>query len=166
LTQPLIALAALAVALFLPSPALAQESRRMGDTRQPRRTVEAVLRLEREIMDAIRAKDAKALGYILTADFVYRTPGSELSRAEFLNNIASFPGQILSVEGSGQRVSVYGDTAVLTGVQHARVRTEGGAEQTGINAFTDIFVKRRGRWRLALAYGVDLPQPSAEPSKP
>ena len=134
----------------------------MTDRRQSRRTDEAILCLERLIMDAIRAKDAKALGYILTADFVYRTPGSEQSRAEFLKNIASFPGQILSVEGSELRVSVYGDTAVLTGVQHARVRTEDGAEQAGTNAFTDIFVKRRGRWKLALAYGVDLPAPSAQ----
>lgn len=134
----------------------------MTETRQPQSTPDAILCLERLIMDAIRAKDAKALGHTLTTDFVYRTPGAEFSRAEFLQNIASLPGEILSVEGSELRVNVYGDTAVLTGVQHARVRTEDGVEQTGINAFTDIFVKRRGRWKLALAYGVDLPTPAAQ----
>jgi ketosteroid isomerase-like protein len=163
----LIALAALSVAFFLPPTcARAQEQRGMTDARQPRRTVESILRLEREIMGHIRAKDTRALERLLTADFVYRTPGAELSRADFLKGIASVPGRITSVEGEGLRVSVYGETAVLTGVQRARVRADGGSEQEGLSAFTDVFVKRNGRWRLALAYGVELPPPTAEPSKP
>jgi len=135
------------------------------DARQPRRAVESILRLEREIMAHIRAKDARALERLLTEDFVYRTPGAEVSRADFLKGIASVPGRITSVEGEGLRVSVYGETAVLTGVQRARVRADDGSEQEGLSAFTDIFVKRRGRWRLALAYGVELPTPSAEPTQ-
>ena len=138
----------------------------MTDSPQPRRTVEAVLRLERETMDAIRAQDAKALGRILADDFVYRTPDAEMGRADFLRNVTSLPGNLLSVGGTNLRVSVYGETAVLTGVQRAVLRTEDGAEHASTVAFTDIFVKRRGRWRLALAYGVELPAPSAEPSKP
>ena len=135
----------------------------MADTRRPGRTAESILRLERETMDAIRAKDAKALERILTSDFVYRTPGAELSRAEFMQNVASLPGRILSVEGSELRVSVYGDTAVLTGVQRSRVRTDDGAEHRSTVAFTDVFVKQRGRWRLSLAYGVELPEREGEP---
>ena len=134
----------------------------MTDARRPRRTVASILHLEREIMKHIRAKDTRALERLLTADFVYRTPGAELSREDFLKGVASVPGRITSVEGEGLRVSVYGETAVLTGVQKAVVRTDDGVEHTGTNAFTDIFVKRRGRWRLALAYGVELPAPTAQ----
>ncbi|HEX8285706.1 MAG TPA: nuclear transport factor 2 family protein [Pyrinomonadaceae bacterium] len=130
----------------------------MSQQRAPRRTVESVLRLERETMDAIRDKDAAALERVLAPDFVYRTPGAELTRAEFLHNVTSLPGRILSVEGEGQRVSVYGDAAVLTGVQRARVRTDDGEEHASTVAFTDVFVKQRGRWRLSLAYGVELPE--------
>jgi ketosteroid isomerase-like protein len=162
LTQPLIARAALAVALFLAPHARAQESRSMTDARPPRRTAEAILRLEREIMNHIRAKDARALERLLAADFVYRTPGAEVGRADFLKGIAAVPGRIMSVEGEGLRVSVYGETAILTGVQRARVRADDGTEQEGASAFTDVFVKRNGRWRLALAYGVELPAPSAQ----
>jgi ketosteroid isomerase-like protein len=121
------------------------------------------MRLERETMDAIRAKDAKALGRVLAEDFVYRTPGAELSRAEFLQNVTQLPGRILSVEGEGLRVGVYGEAAVLTGVQRARVRTDDGAEHASAVAFTDVFVKERGRWRLSLAYGVELPAGEPEP---
>ena len=135
----------------------------MTEQPAPGRVVESVLRLERETMDAIRTKDARALERILADDFVYRTPSAELSRAEFLQNIASFPGRILSVEGEGLRASVYGDTVVLTGVQRARARTDDGAEHLSTVAFTDVFVKRRGRWRLSLAYGVELPERAPEP---
>lgn len=135
----------------------------MTEPRTPRRVVESVLRLERETMDAVRAKDAGALERILAADFVYRTPGAELTRAEFLQNVSQLPGHILSVEGEGLRVSVYGDTAVLTGVQRARVRTDDGAEHASTVAFTDVFVKERGRWRLSLAYGVELPERASPP---
>ena len=138
----------------------------MADARRPGRTVESILRLEKAIMAYIRAKDTRALGRLLTADFVYRTPGAEVSRADFLQGVASVPGRIISVGGEGLRVSVYGETAVLTGVQRARARAEDDTEQEGVSAFTDVFVKRRGRWLLALAYGVELPTPAAEPSKP
>ncbi len=134
----------------------------MAEQRQSGRTVESILRLERETMDAIRTKDSKALERILTADFVYRTPGAELSRAEFLQNISSFPGQILSVEGSELRVNVYGDVAVLTGLQTSRARLEDGTEHTSNVAFTDVFVKQGGRWRLSLAYGFELPAQAGE----
>ena len=137
----------------------------MAEQSQPGRTAASILRLERETMDAIRAKDAKALERILTADFVYRTPGSELSRAEFLQNVAAFPGQILSVEGSELRVKVYGDVAILTGLQTSRARLEDGTEHTSKVAFTDVFVKQRGRWRLSLAYGFELPEQAGEPER-
>ncbi|HZB46645.1 MAG TPA: nuclear transport factor 2 family protein, partial [Pyrinomonadaceae bacterium] len=119
-----------------------------------------------EIMDHIREKDTRALEPLLTADFVYRTPGGEVGRADFLKGVASVPGRITSVEGEGLRVRVFGEVAVLTGVQRARVRADDGSEQEGLNAFTDVFLKRNGRWRLALAYGVELPTPAAQPSKP
>jgi hypothetical protein len=168
MNKPLIALAALAVA-FLSTPPVggqALEHLRMKGVSEKQRMVEAVLRLESEIMDRIREKDTRALEGLLTADFVYRTPGAELSRADFLKGVASVPGRITSVEGEGLRVRVYGELAVLTGVQRARVRADDGSEQEGLNAFTDVFIKRRGQWRLALAYGVELPTPPAQPSKP
>ncbi|HEX8559366.1 MAG TPA: nuclear transport factor 2 family protein [Pyrinomonadaceae bacterium] len=137
----------------------------MPDARQPRRAVTSVLRLERETMEAIRTKDARALGRVLADDFVYRAPGSEIGRADFLKGVASLPGRILSVEGEDLRVSVYGETAVLTGVQRSRVRTDDGAEHSSVVAFTDVFVRRGGRWRLALAYGVELPAGAEQPQQ-
>jgi hypothetical protein len=123
---------------------------------------EAVLRAEHETMQAIGRKDDAALERILDAEFVYRTPaGDEFARAEFLRNVAAMPFEILSVTAEGLKASVFGEAAVLTGVQRARVRAE-GREQESVVAFTDVFVRRRGRWLLRLAYGVELPgQPAS-----
>ena len=137
----------------------------MADPPQPRSTAESILRLERETMDAIRAKDARELERVLAPDFVYRAPGAELSRAEFLHNIASLPGRILSVEGTELRVNIYSETAILTGVQRSRLKTDDGVEHASDVAFTDVFVRHDGRWQLALAYGVELPALEAEPER-
>lgn len=117
----------------------------------------AVLRAEAQTMEAIGRKDAAALERVLDEGFVYRTPGgAELSRAEFLRNVAGMPFEILSVRGEGLRVDLFGAAAVVTGVQRARVRAD-GREQESVVAFTDVFAQRRGAWRLRLAYGVELP---------
>ena len=127
-----------------------------------------ILGIEREIMAAIEKKDAEALSRLLAGDFVHRTPeGEELSKDAFLKNIASIPFEILSVRGEGLKVSSFGETAVLTGVQKATVRNDDGGEEVGRGAFTDVFVRRGGRWLLVLAYSVELPAapPEGEAAK-
>jgi len=41
-------------------------------------------------------------------------------------------------------VNVYGETAVLTGVQYAEARPLEGQPEESVVAFTDIFVRREG----------------------
>lgn len=119
---------------------------------------QAILQIERDIMAAIKNKDAATLEQLLADDFIYRTHfGAEAAKAEFLKSIASFPVEILAIRGEELKVNVYGDTAVLTGVQIAEARaTEGAAEESAV-AFTDVFVRLEGRWLMVLAYGVELP---------
>ena len=168
MTQRLIALATLAVAFFCAPTATAQapEHQRLKGVSEQQQMVDAVLHLEQEVMDAIRDRDVKALEGIMDTDFVFHTPDAEMSRSDFLTNIKALPGHILSVEGMGLRVKVYGETAVLTGVQRTVLRTDDGIEHESRVAFTDVFFKRRGRWRLALAHGVDLPLTSTGTARP
>lgn len=128
-------------------------------------TSEVVLKIERDIMAAIRSKDATALAPLLADDFVYRTHfGAEANKTEFLESIASFPVEILSLRGEELKVNFYGEIAVLTGVQRAEARApEGQAEESAV-AFTDIFRRSEGRWLMVLAYGVELPSESHEDS--
>ncbi len=125
----------------------------------------AILQIERDIMAAIKNKDAATLEPMLGDDFIYRTHfGAEADKAEFLKGIASFPVEILAIRGEELKVNVYGETAVLTGVQLAEARApEGNAEESAV-AFTDIFVRRDGRWLMVLAYAVELPSEPDEDS--
>jgi hypothetical protein len=65
------------------------------------------------------------------------------------------------------RVDVYGETAILTGVQVAEAMPPEGETEQSVVAFTDVFVRRDGRWVLVLAYGVELPSdidPTVDPN--
>jgi ketosteroid isomerase-like protein len=126
-------------------------------------TNQIILKLNQEVMAAIKNKDAASLEPLFADDFIYRTHfGAEAGKAEFLQSIASMPLEILSVRGEELKVNVYGETAVLTGVQHAEARPLAGEAEESVVAFTDVFVKREGRWLMVLAYGVELPTGSDE----
>ena len=131
----------------------------------PVETSQLILKIERDIMAAIKGKDSATLESLVADDFIYRTHfGAEANKSEFLKSIASFPLEILAIRGEELKVNVYGETAILTGVQHADVRTpEGNAEESAV-AFTDVFARREGQWRMVLAYGVELPSEPAEDS--
>ena len=118
---------------------------------------QTILGIGQEVFDAIRRKDAASLGRFLAEDFVHRgADGAEAGREEFLRNIGDMPVEVVSVRGEHLRVDVYGEVALMTGVQRAAWRQGGEAEGVSSVAFTDVFVRRGGRWLMALAYGVEL----------
>lgn len=119
---------------------------------------EEVLTIERQIMAAIRQKDVAALEPMLADDFCYRTHfGAETDKAGFLQSVTSTPFEILSLHGEELNVNIYGDTAVITGVQIAEARPPEGEKEESVVAFTDVFVRRDGRWLMVLAFAVELP---------
>ncbi len=125
---------------------------------KPSKTVEAILQLGRDTMEAIKYKDVDALDRIVADDFIHRSPGGgDAGKAEFLKSVASLPVKVVEIWGEELKVSVYGETAVLTGVQRVKTKSTDGEEEAGTGAFADVFVRRDGRWRIVLAYSVDLP---------
>ena len=120
--------------------------------------IETIHKIELRTMEAIKQKDTAALISILSEDFTHRTPtGVDANRSEFLQGIANLPLEVLSISGDNLKVNVYGETAVLTGVQRVTVRDVDGKEESGAGAFMDVFVKTKDGWRMVLAYSVDLP---------
>jgi ketosteroid isomerase-like protein len=116
-----------------------------------------ILGIEQEVFTAIRQKDVNALSRFLANDFIHRTPdGSEAGKEAFLRSIAAMPVEVSSIRGEHQKVCVYGEVAVLTGVQRAEWRQEDTAEGVSSVAFTDVFALREGAWLMVLAYGVEL----------
>ena len=124
---------------------------------QPIDERERILATAVAIADAIGARDLARLGTLLSADFVHRKAGAGASgAAAFLAAIERVPGEILSVGLARIEIDMAGDGALVTGVQHARVRFDGELiEDT--RPFVDWLVKESGEWRLRAA--VELPGP-------
>lgn len=127
----------------------------MSDVKQEIEQV--LLGIGQEIFAAIQRKDAEAFGRFLADDFVHRSrDGSATGKTDFLLGISELPVEILSISGENERVDVYGDVAVVTGVQRAEWSQDDGAEGVSLGAFTDVFSRRDGKWLLVLAYNVDV----------
>ena len=129
----------------------------MSSSDQNQAIEQLILGIGQEVFTAIRQKDVDSLGRFLAKDFVHRGPdGSESGKQAFLRSISEMPVEVSSIRGEHQRVDIYGEVAVLTGVQRAEWRQGEVAEGVSSVAFTDVFARRGDRWLMVLAYGVDL----------
>jgi hypothetical protein len=114
-----------------------------------------VLQAATEIATAIERRDVGALKRAVAPGFLHRTPGGETRDADtFLGGILAIPGEILFVRLQSVDVDLSEAGALVTGIQHARVRVDGD-DIDDRRAFVDWFVTHEGRWRLRVA--VDLP---------
>jgi hypothetical protein len=112
---------------------------------------DAVSASAKDIAAAIGRRDQATLRDLLSAEFVHRTPGgSTVALEPFLSAVGEIPGEILSITVDQLTVDIAGDAAIVTGMQHARVRLDSGVVDD-IRPFADWFVKDGGRWRLRVA---------------
>jgi ketosteroid isomerase-like protein len=118
---------------------------------------ERILEVAVAIADAIRARDVAALRTLLSSDFVHRQAGAGSSdAAAFLSAIERIPGEIVSVNLARVAIDLAGDSALITGLQHARVRLDDEVIDD-TRPFVDWLVNESGQWRLRAA--VELPSP-------
>jgi ketosteroid isomerase-like protein len=124
---------------------------------QPIDERERILATAIAVADAIGARDVARLSTLLSADFVHRKAGAGGTGASaFLAAIERIPGEILSVNLARIEIDLAGDSALVTGIQHARVRLDGELiEDT--RPFVDWLIKESGAWRVRAA--VELPGP-------
>ncbi len=74
---------------------------------------------------AIGRRDVAAVRALLAHDFVQRAIGGGSAHAsEFLAAVAQIPGEILSVDLEHLEVDLTDAGALVTGIQHARVRVD------------------------------------------
>ena len=117
---------------------------------------ETILSIGHQIYEGIRRKDAGFLRQFLADDFVQRgADGTEASKEEFLRAISEMPFEIGSVSGEHERVSVFGEVAIMTGVQVAQWRQSDEEHGVSSVAFMDVFTRRDEKWLLVLAFSAD-----------
>jgi ketosteroid isomerase-like protein len=120
----------------------------------------AIVALSHAILEAIVRHDSTALAAYLSLDFVLMGAGGRLDRAAFLESVGDATFEAKSFGFEWIDVQLLGATAVAAGIQCVDV-VDGGRDVISRGAFTDVFVREAGGWRLAAAHAVDLPAPEA-----
>lgn len=108
---------------------------------------QSLLQIERDWNQALLAKDYKALDRIMAEDWVgidFR--GMPVTKAESIAELKAGGSGNQSVELGDMTVKVFGDTAIVIGSDTEK-STYHGKDTSGRYAWTDVFVKRHGRWQ-------------------
>ncbi len=121
-------------------------------------SVDEFTRVSHVILDAIVTRNARTLDACLADDFVSLAPGGGRQRKhEFIQAITEAAFDVTSASFEGLEIETFGDVAVVVGIQRAEVRLPSGVQVTSRAAFTDVFVRQGGGWRLRVAQATDLP---------
>ena len=110
------------------------------------------------LLTAIRGRDPNTLDRLLHGEFVQiNEAGVRTRRDAFITAVVASDYDFSDLKFDSLSVDVFGDTAVVCGVQRAVVRISGGENLTGRSAFTDVFVRSTSGWLLRIATSADLP---------
>ena len=106
---------------------------------------------------AIAHRDAPAIRHIVAPDFVLRSPGKPaVALSAFVEGILGIEAEIVFIQLQHLEIDIAGDSALATGIQHARVRIQGETFDE-LRPFVDWFTRNpSGRWQLQVA--LDLPE--------
>jgi len=121
--------------------------------------------MEDDWQKATRTKDAALLKRIIADDWVATDDkGKILNREQYISQTiasgssvsSSNPDVIQSNENTDMKVRVYGNTAVVTGGLTEK-GTRNGTAYTDTYKWTDVFVKRGGRWQAVVSQWAKVP---------
>jgi ketosteroid isomerase-like protein len=116
-----------------------------------------VLHIQQQFWAALQAKDAALFEQVLAPEFLSRSPGQpDQDQAAFIANLTGFPARVLAVGCEDLAVHFFGDVAVVTGLQTARVELPDGRVVANNIAITNVLRLTDAGWRMVLAHPVEL----------
>lgn len=111
--------------------------------------LDEVRRLDSEITVATWSGDADWFEENLTDDYMLITPGGTIrTKRDVIRELATPGLRMEPYEAREVNIRLYGDAAVVTGRMLQRFAI-GGTRYANDLRYTDIYVKRKGRWVLA-----------------
>jgi ketosteroid isomerase-like protein len=118
----------------------------------------ALAQIERELMDAMLKGDAAPVERHYADSFTFTTPeGEVLGKAQVISNLKSGALKFESSRVDDMKVHVYGDAAVVTMRTTDRGKVN-GVDVSGRYRWTDVFIRRGGRWQLVASQGTRIVQ--------
>ena|SRR2546422_5197265 len=120
---------------------------------------QTLLQLERDWEQANAKNDLAALDRILAPEFVNTdSDGLLRTRAEVMTARKSGAVKFTAFSQGDYKVHVFGDTAIVTG-RMAIKGTREGKDYAGQERFTDVFLRRDGRWRAVSTHASRVAKP-------
>jgi ketosteroid isomerase-like protein len=118
---------------------------------------QTIMQLERDGGQALIKKDIATMGRILADDWVaIDYTGHTIAKTEALADLKSSASSIQSMDFGPMKVRVFGDSAVVTGSDTEK-STYKGKDSSGHYVWTDVFVKRDGRWQIVASQSIKTP---------
>jgi ketosteroid isomerase-like protein len=117
----------------------------------------SVYQAQQDFWAALKSKDKEALERLLAEDFVGWSPGqTNQDRAAFITTLTGFPGKVRSVGSENLEIHIWGNIAVVSGVQSAEVELADGQLKTNRIAITNVFQEQQGHCVMKLAHAISL----------
>jgi ketosteroid isomerase-like protein len=111
--------------------------------------------LEEQLASTWKQRDCAGWGALIADDWsVTHIDAQVITKAEALEMCRTGPSVSSAVDQL--RVRVYGDTAIVTGRANASV--SGSTPQVIVLRFTDVFVRRDGRWVVVASHATRVPE--------
>jgi ketosteroid isomerase-like protein len=115
-----------------------------------------LMQLEQRMFDALLKGDSAALADHVADDAVFTDPGGVVNtRAQFVADVKSGALKIESSKIEDMKVRAHGDTAIVT-YKTTDKGTYKGMNISGEHRWTDVFVRKGGKWWLVAAHGTPI----------
>ena len=116
---------------------------------------QALYQIERDWAEAPVKKDAAVLDRILANEFQAKYVDFVGDKKQLLSVLKSNSSKTQSSVNSEMKVLVLGDTAIVHGLSTAK-SSMGGKDTSGQYRWTDVFVKREGRWQCVTGFSTKV----------
>jgi ketosteroid isomerase-like protein len=138
--------------------ALGQMADKQEKTKSGKAGIEQTLmQMERDWTEAALKKDTAALDKILADDWAGQSPTGVSTKAQSLADLKSADYKLESQTLGEMKVRVFGNTAVVTGSDDEKSSYK-GKDTSGHYLWTDVYVKRHGRWQAAASQATLMTQ--------
>jgi len=115
----------------------------------------ALYQLERDWAAASLTKDTAVVDKFLATEFISNWNGQIQNKKQVLAEMKTSPAKIESGANSDMNALVFGDTAIVMGL-YTEKSTTGGKDSSSRHRYTEVYVRRDGRWQCVTQYGVKV----------
>jgi ketosteroid isomerase-like protein len=115
-------------------------------TGETKATEAQLIQMVRDWAKALTTKDIATLDRLTADDWTSVNPAGKVrTKTELINGLKSSDKPQESAELRDMQARIFGNTALVTGIA-VQKSTVKGEERDGIYRFSDLFVKRDGKW--------------------